>query len=275
MLLGGIYMGQCVSASVALKGLLEAEYAFGQQARTSVRAAFLEYLAEDSLVLEPKPTAGRAFYQNQTDHSGVLSWYPVLADLSDSGDLGFTTGPWLHTAAAGAQRHGHFLSIWKRDSACQWHVEFDGGISHAAPVDAEAKLEPDQARTLAHDAPSPNLIAEDAASQAILDFQRTTAAEGIAPGLRTYARTTEFRFYTDGSVPMGLAAANQQLTEHPIHGDWQDAARGRSTDSTLAYSVGVLNGSRRQSYAYVQIWQYAPRVANWGLRILLLNPLTP
>jgi hypothetical protein len=23
----------------------------------------------------------------------------------------------------------------------------------------------------------------------------------------------------------------------------------------------------------VQIWQYAPKVANWGLRVLLINPL--
>jgi ketosteroid isomerase-like protein len=268
-------MAQCANGTVALKGLLEAEYAFGEQARSSVRAAFLEYLAEDSLVLAPKPIPGRAFYQNQTDHPGGLAWYPALADLADSGDLGFTTGPWLYTAAAGGKSHGHFLSVWKRDAACQWRVEFDGGISHAAPLDADAKLEPAQARMSAHDAPSPNLIAEDAAGRAMLDFQRTTAAEGIAPGLRTYARTTEFRFFTDGSEPMGLAAANQRLTAHPIHGDWQDAARGRSTDSTLAYSVGVLSGSRRQTYAYVQIWQYAPRVANWGLRILLLNPLAP
>jgi ketosteroid isomerase-like protein len=268
-------MGLCATGTGALKGLLEAEYAFSQAAGNSVRAAFLDYLAEDSLVLEPKPTSGRAFYRSQADHPGALAWYPALADLAGSDDLGFTTGPWVYTAAAGEASHGHFLSIWKRDAACQWRVEFDGGVSHAAPVTAEPKLEPSQAVAFARDAPPPSLNAEDAASRAILDFQHTVGQDGIAPGLRTYARTTEFRLYTDGSMPMGLAAANQQLTEHPILGDWQDVARGRSTDSTLAYSVGVLNGTRRQSYAYVQIWQYAPRVANWGLRILLLNPLSP
>jgi ketosteroid isomerase-like protein len=268
-------MDPCATGTGALKGLLEAEYAFGQAASNSVRAAFLEYLAEDSLVLEPKPTSGRAFYQSEAEHPGGLAWYPALADLADSDDLGFTTGPWVYTSAAGGESHGHFLSIWKRDAACQWRVEFDGGVSHAAPFTAEPKLEPAQVVAFARDAPSPRLIAEDAANRAILDFQQTVGQDGIAAGLRTYARTTEFLLYTDGSMPMGLAAANQQLTEHPILGDWQDTARGRSIDSTLAYSVGILNAARRRRYSYVQIWQYAPRVANWGLRILLLNPLSP
>jgi hypothetical protein len=266
-------MALCAIGTDALKGLLEAEYAFGRAAGNSLRAAFLEYLAEDSLVLEPMPTSGRAFYRSQAEHPGALAWYPALAALADSDDLGFTSGPWVYTVAAGEASHGHFLSIWKRDAACQWRVEFDGGVSHDAPLAAEPKLEPAQAVAVARDAPSASLIAEDAAGGAMLDFQRTVGQDGIAAGLRTYARTTEFLLYTDGSLPMGLAAANQRLTEHPILGDWQEAARGRSTDSTLGYSVGIFNGARRQRYAYVQIWQYAPRVANWGLRILLLNPL--
>jgi hypothetical protein len=266
-------MGRCATGSAALKGLLEAEYDFARAARNSLRTAFLEYLAADSLVLEPKPTPGPAFYGTQPDQPGALAWYPALAELAESDDLGFTTGPWVYTAAGGGQSHGHFLSIWKCDAECRWRVEFDGGVSHAAPVSAEPKLEPAQAVAFDRAALPPGLIAEDAVSRAILDFQRALGQDGIAPGLRTYARTREFRFYIDGSMPMGVAAANRYLTEHPIRGAWQEAARGRSSDSTLAYSVGVLNGTRRQSYAGVQIWQYGPRVANWGLRILLLNPL--
>jgi hypothetical protein len=40
--------------------------------------------------------------------------------------------------------------------------------------------------------------------------------------------------------------------------------------------VGVLTGRNEHStHAYVQIWQYDPKVANWGLRVLLVNPLPP
>jgi hypothetical protein len=75
---------------------------------------------------------------------------------------------------------------------------------------------------------------------------------------------------------MGLAAANQYLTGYAILGAWKEDGRGRSADSTLAYCVGVLSDANRQSrHAYAQIWQYDPKVANWGLRILLINPLVP
>jgi hypothetical protein len=53
-------------------------------------------------------------------------------------------------------------------------------------------------------------------------------------------------------------------------------ARGRSADSTLLYSVGeVTDRNKRSTHAYVQIWQYDPKVAIWGLRVLLVNPLPP
>ena len=265
-------MGLC-TGTAAFQGLVEAEYAFGESARHSVRAAFLEYLAEDSLVLQPTPTPGRAFYAAAKDTSDRLEWYPATADLAGSEDMGFTTGPWIYTAGGGgSQIHGHFLTIWKCDAACRWRVEFDGGISHAAPTEPEPKLAPDQALHTKRSAPPPNLIAEDAAGHAISDFQGNWA-DGVAAGLRTYARTADFRFYSDGEAPMGLAVANPYLTDHAIRARWQEHARGRSADSTLAYSVGVLVANRQSSHAYVQIWQYSPKAANWGLRILLLNPV--
>jgi hypothetical protein len=268
-------MGDCATGTAALESMLEAEYAFSQQARTSVRAAFLEYLAVGSLVLQPAPTPARAFYESERDSNG-LEWYPALADLAGSADLGFTTGPWIYTNASGSQAHGHFLTIWRCDAACRWRVELDGGISHGAPTTAEPKLKPDQAVYAKRDAPAPLLIAENAATQAMSDFQDAVRENGFAAGLRTYARTMDFHLYTDGEAPLGLAAANQYLTGHTVLAAWKEDANGRSSDSTLAYSVGVLADSReRSSHAYVQLWQYDPRVANWGLRILLLNPLAP
>ena len=83
-------MGECTVGAEALRSLLDTEYAFGTLARTSIRTAFLEYLAEDSLVLQPAPTAGRAFYGSAQDSLDKLEWYPALADLSGSGDLGFS-----------------------------------------------------------------------------------------------------------------------------------------------------------------------------------------
>jgi hypothetical protein len=266
---------QCDAGSAAFKELLQTELAFGEQARHSIRAAFLEYLAPDSLVLQPGPESGRAVYAAAKEDSNKLEWYPAMADIAGSDDLGFTTGPWIYTAAGGGTRlHGHFLTIWKRDATCRWQVEFDGGVSHAAPTTAELPLAPEQATLPKRSAPSSKLVADDAVGHAISDFQDTAAQDGFAAGLRTYARDFDFHFYTDGEAPMELGAANRYFVGLKIRGQWQEDTRGRSADSTLAYSVGELKDAKgRSSHVYVEIWQFDPKVANWGLRILLINPL--
>jgi len=265
------------------QGLLSTEYAFAGKARASVRTAFLEYLAEDSLVLEPQPVPGRALYTAAKENADRLEWYPSIAGIAGSHDLGFTTGPWIYTAAAagGAPIHGDFLTVWKRDADCRWRIELDGGVSHGAPANAEPQLAADAGPPPPNDAigpdtaPSPALVAADAVGRAILDFQVTAAGDGLPAGLRTYARTMDFRFLAEGEAPLGLAAAVAYLSDHPIHGAWTEQARGRAADSSLAYSVGEFGEANKTAYAYVQIWQYDPKIANWGLRILLLSPLPP
>jgi len=113
-----------------------------------------------------------------------------------------------------------------------------------------------------------------AVSQGVGDFQDTVRQDGIGPGLRTYARTRDFLFYMAGQAPMGLADANRYFTDRPILGAFQEASRARSADGSLAYCAGDFTDSKEgSSHAYVQIWQYEARVANWGLRILSINSL--
>jgi hypothetical protein len=270
-------MENCATDTTAYRDLVNSEYAFGLRARDSVRAAFLEFLAGDAWGLLPTPKPARPFYEAAQESSDHLEWYPVTADLAGSLDLGFTTGPWIYTAAAGGkQLHGNFLTIWKRDPACRWRVAFDGGISHAAPALAAPKLAAEQAASVNLATPPANLIAENAASQAKSDFQVAAQQDGIAAGLRTFARTADFHYYTDGEAPMALGAANRYLTAHAVEGTWRESVAGRSADGSIAYSAGMLLASGREdSHAYAQVWQYDPRVANWGLRILLINPVPP
>ncbi len=268
----------CTTMGGAWKAMLDSEYAFAQRAQTSVAGAFLEYLAADSWVLNPGPVPGRPIYQAAESSKNTLEWYPAIGGLAPSADLGFTAGPWIFTLTdSGKQLHGHFLTIWKRDASCRWQVEFDGGISHAMPKSAETKLLPDRAPVSAAEPPPANLVAQDAADHAASDFEDTVQKDGIAAALHTYGRDFDFVFFTDDQFPFGGAgAAGEYLRDHPITGSWKEMVRGRSADSALMYSVGELTDtSNRSTHAYVQIWQYDPRVANWGLRVLLVNPLPP
>jgi ketosteroid isomerase-like protein len=262
----------CASDRLALRAMVEAEYAFAEKARASVRGAFLDNLAQDSWVLQPRPERGRDVYTAAKDSAAQLQWYPALAGIAASGDLGFSTGPWVYTATNGTQATGHFLTVWRRDADCRWSVVLDGGVENAASANDEAKLAPDQLAYSPFAPPPPRLIAADAPNHAVSDFQAGAEKAGFAAALRTYARNGDFRFYTDDRPPMdGVPAASNYLGAHPIAGAWNEVARGRAADSTLLYTVGELVDAHGQStHSYVQIWQYDPKVANWGLRILLL-----
>jgi len=84
----------CATDTAALRGLVGERICLrstGAPPRSERR--FLEYLAEDSVVLQPAPAPGRAFYCGplwtmRTNSSGI----PALADLAASDDLGFYGG---------------------------------------------------------------------------------------------------------------------------------------------------------------------------------------
>jgi hypothetical protein len=256
-----------------LQALLETEYAFEHQAQESVRDAFLSYLAEDSLILQPKPTPGRAFYQAAKPNDDRLEWYPTIAAIAQGDDLGFSTGPWIYTTAGGSRLYGEFVTVWKRDAACRWRAEFDGGISHAMPQQAATKMAPAAFAGITATgaaAPPKNLIA--GLDQARRDFERTAQQDGFAAGVRTYARDGDFRFYAEGEAPKDAGAANRYLADRKAS-SWSEDAQDRSADAALAYSVGRFSSGRSSQYAYLQIWQYDPKVANWGLRIFLMSPI--
>jgi hypothetical protein len=265
----------CDAAPDALRSMFEAEYAFARAARVSVRSAFLEYLAPDSWILEPNPRPGRAVYAAETDGTAQLDWYPSFGAAAASGELGFTGGPWVYAQAPGGlHSYGHFLTIWKRDPGCRWWVQIDGGISHAEPLSVEQKIVPLEALMPPSAPPPARFVAADAPARALADFQETAARDGFAAALRTYARDEDFLLLTAGEAPAGVGTASVHFDAHPIEGAWRETVRGLSLDSTLLYAVGELIGAHRvATHAYVQLWLYDPKVANWGLRVLLINPL--
>ena len=99
-------------------------------------------------------------------------WYPVAAAIADSGDLGFTTGPWVRRLGANEEIFGDYLRIWKRDAQCRWHAEFDGEVRHAKPATAEDELPPEQASVFDSGAPVPKFIAQNAVDHAFEEFSK-------------------------------------------------------------------------------------------------------
>jgi hypothetical protein len=79
----------------AIRAIVEQERAFSAASvAKSTRDAFMEYLADDSLLFRPGPVPGKMFIRNRPAPPAKLSWAPMFADAASSEDIGYTTGPY-------------------------------------------------------------------------------------------------------------------------------------------------------------------------------------
>jgi len=71
------------------------------------------------------------------DKNNSLLWTPVGADISASGDLGYTYGTFEFRAkdkeGKPVVQHGKYTSIWKRQKDGSWKVVLDMGNSSPEP----------------------------------------------------------------------------------------------------------------------------------------------
>ena len=230
------------------------------------RAAFLRFLAEDGIVFNPEPVNGRELWESRPPDASVLSWGPAIADVSRSGDLGYTSGPWSLQADATTDPAvwGHYVSVWRRGDDGSWTVAVDGGITHEAvsvpPEDAVTRVGPPPGSGAAPAAPPdpPGALARADAA-----YSMAIADAGFPEALGAYL-APEGRVYRDGARPFtGLSAA--------LEGDAVTGGEGSSWEmrqvevarsGDLGFTVGVAafpQDSATESGAadigYFRIWR--------------------
>jgi ketosteroid isomerase-like protein len=120
--------------------LLEAE--FMKAAAEHGSQGYLSYYADDAVevpnggpIIQGKVNIakGMGFLDQKDNH---LTWAPVGADISASGDLGYTYGTFEFRSKDKDGKtvvdHGKYTSIWKKQKDGSWKVVLDMG--NASPV---------------------------------------------------------------------------------------------------------------------------------------------
>jgi hypothetical protein len=124
-------------AKAPLQAMIDQERAFAKLAdEKGTRDAFLEYLADESLLFTPGPTPGKLYYKNRPALPMKLRWAPEFADISAAGDLGYTSGPWelSRNATEPPSSFGHFNTLWRLQQDGSFRVEVDLGVPHDKPA---------------------------------------------------------------------------------------------------------------------------------------------
>ncbi|HEX3848180.1 MAG TPA: hypothetical protein VHV81_12440 [Steroidobacteraceae bacterium] len=194
-----------------------------------------------------------------------------MTETAGSGDLGFAIAS-RSAAPGGKTSLGHALEIVRRDAGGQWRIALRREIAHAGPAGDAVATAADIAAAAKRENPGPppaRVLEGDPIESASREFQDAARDAGVDGALRAYGRNAGFILLVEGEAPMGLGAADRYWKRRAAPGAWTEREHGRSADATLGYRAGeVAAGGPR---AYVQIWQFDPKVANWGLRVLLIS----
>ena len=110
----------------------EAERAFAKTMADRNHAAFVSFLADDTIFMGDAQTlrgkaavaaAWKGFYDAP---QAPFSWEPDRVEVLDSGTLALSSGPVRDPAGT---RVGTFNSVWRRENGGAWKIVFDKGCT--------------------------------------------------------------------------------------------------------------------------------------------------
>jgi ketosteroid isomerase-like protein len=251
---------------------LEAGFSAASRAR-GAKAAFLEHLGEESIVLQPGPVWGRAAWTVNEDLPGTLDWLPDRAQMSAAGDLGFASGPWSFTPkeATGGPAEGRYVTVWRR-TGDGWRVLFDGGFGRppAGAWDARSR----EPLLGVHACERGAAVPPGELQLLDLEISGVSAAETHQARVARRLAATAWLFHapavagaSDEATRTGALAALPATLQY-----WPMGA-GIAASGDLGYSYGLSAAAPGASAdaAYVHLWCRQPQ--GWRLALQLRSKL--
>jgi ketosteroid isomerase-like protein len=262
-----------------IASLVGAEQRFCARAReTSIRDAFFEALDDNSIVFHPGPVNGKEFYRGRPSNPGpILHWGPSYAEISNFGDLGWTTGPWEFTGPKDKKpsAYGHFATVWQFGIDHKWHALIDFG--HSCP---QAPAEEMRFAREGGDKTAERLmsLAEFTRSNSSLmsadsAYSQDLAHAGVGTALGHWA-DPDVRLYREDKAPLvGAEAAGKALANEWEHGvvAWGMAPGAIAKSGDLGFTYGTADlpfGKKGEPTRrnIMRIWRRAPG-EDWRLAL--------
>jgi ketosteroid isomerase-like protein len=253
----------------AALSLARAEAAFAAQSvREDMRTAFIAHFARDGVFVRNGWANARDYLAPRPAPPIVLDWRPAFVVVSDSGELGLSTGPWKLTSRerpGDPPEVGQFASVWRRDAGGTWQVIVDLGITHR---DASTWDAPLRARRVA---------AAGRPATAFADTEARFAAASASGGLRAAYRAhaaDEMSLLRQGSAPVvgrDAALASAALGDDRVEWTVEQGEASRAGD--LAYARGryaAAAAPARTLGEFLRVWQVER--GEWRIVLDVTNP---
>jgi ketosteroid isomerase-like protein len=229
-----------------LAPVVEAEHAFAQSSIDhGMKDAFLSFAAPDGVVFRRGPVNAIELWRSRNPApAGLLTWWPVYADVSSAGDLGWTTGPYEFREKPADEKPagtGHFFTVWRRQPDGSWKFVLDLGIEHPAPAAPETALQ--YPARLRNSKTASGAADTSAAQRSLADAERSLAEDFLSKGMTTalLARADEtLRLYRQDAFPVvGREAVRKTLMSMTEFIKWETLKTDVASSGDLGYAYGT------------------------------------
>lgn len=269
LICGLVFFVDAAAQTADVQKVIETEKAFAAASDAAgMKRAFLEFLADDSVMFAPEALNGKQYFRARADNlPATLAWRPVFADVSANGVLGYTTGYGEFRPNGRASEpvfYSDFATVWRRQADGNYRAVLDIGISRGAkPGETADKIVASS---------PPEVISSAGNKTSAADFVNAFYDDAAEKGLtRTYRKFADaaVRFLRDGAPTIsGKAAAPAEPGKTKV--SFGKNMTLQSADN-LAYAVTTYQfkdkaGKATETGNLVQIWK---RQANGDWRIVL------
>lgn len=127
----------------ARAAIMGADSAFAKATKERGADGWVDYFADSGVQVNPgRNVVGRAAIRELMaaelgDTTHLLTWHPTSAEVSRSGDLGYTIGRWEFGARSGGGApalRGSYVTIWRKQGDGRWKVVLDVGNPDPPPA---------------------------------------------------------------------------------------------------------------------------------------------
>jgi ketosteroid isomerase-like protein len=282
--------GQTKPENPALSSLVEAERAFAHTSlEIGARPSFMKFLADDAVVFRPGPVRYKEAMKDvplpANPRETTLEWEPLSADVSASGDMGYTTGPAVWTDHSPAKRppyYGYYFSVWKKQSTGEWKVAFDIGTEQPGPYTGSRTLRVpavvERKEAIPTSSPAEHVVSLMNVER---EFLEAVQKEGATNALARYAEK-EARVYRDKERPIvGSDSVRMYFSSKPYLSQWNPMFCDVAPSGDIGYVYGgyevAVPGAAPapvENGFYLRVWK-RDGTNTWRVVAEVTSPLPP
>lgn len=262
-----LFFGLTVIAQKGIDGMIQAERDFAAYSVAhTTKEAFLEYIDSNSIMFDNGAVVKAIDFWNKREKKpGVLNWRPQFAEISASGDFGFTTGPWTYQSTINdtVAARGQFATVWHLTKEGKWKFLADLGVDNTPVNSSERTIKITAEKHSGTSKAIPHVYPLVSTEN---DFQRLYKRAGT----KAYGQylSKESILTRNGAGPAINAADQKSIIDSTPKGEYKMEGWGVSPVEDMGYTYGsiTINGKKE---CYLRMWRLES--GGWKIAIEVLR----